>query len=301
LRDAVALGGVDILYVHSPERLARSYVHQAVLLDEFARAGVRVVCLNQARRQTPEDELLLQVQGVIAEYERAKIIARARRGRRHAARLGSVSALACAPYGYRYSAARPDGTAARYDVVLDEAGVVRQLFDWVGRERLPLAVVARRLSSQGVPSPSGQPRWQRSTIALMLHHPAYKGAGAYGRTRNGPWQRTTLLRPARGRSTPPHRPTSPRPVPPDEWISVPVPPIVEAALFEAVQEQLRENQQRRRLPRSRCEPPPARFAGLWQLWLRLGWHDHALPNASGCRTRLHLLSLPRHRWPSLRW
>jgi site-specific DNA recombinase len=246
LRDVVALGGVEVLYVHSPDRLARAYVHQALLLEEFARVGMRVVFLNQVRRQTPEDELLLQVQGVIAEYERAKIIERARRGRRHAARLGSVSALACAPYGYRYIAAGPGGTPARYEVALDEARVVRQLFEWVGRDRVPLAVVARRLSSQGVPTPSGLARWSRSTIALILHNPAYKGEAAYGRTRNGPWQRTTLLRPARGRSTHPRRPTSPQPVPPEEWISVPVPPIVEAALFAAVQEQLRENQQRRR-------------------------------------------------------
>jgi site-specific DNA recombinase len=99
LRDLVALGGVEVLYVHSPDRLARAYVHQVVVLEEFARAGLRVVFLNQLRQQTPEDELLLQVQGVIAEYERAKITERARRGRRHAASLGSVSALACAPYG----------------------------------------------------------------------------------------------------------------------------------------------------------------------------------------------------------
>jgi site-specific DNA recombinase len=247
LRDVAALGGVDVLYVHSPDRLARAYVHQVVLLEEFARAGVRVAFLNQARRQTPEDELLLQVQGVIAEYERAKIIERARRGRRHAARLGSVSALACAPYGYRYVAARPGGgPPARYEVVRNEARVIRQMFEWVGRDRLPLAAVARRLSALGAPTPSGLARWSRSTIALMLHNPAYKGEAAYGRTRNGPWQRTTLLRPTRGRSTHPRRPTSPQPVPPEEWINVPVPPIVEAALFEAVQEQLRENHQRRR-------------------------------------------------------
>ena len=102
LRDLAAFGGIDVLYIHSPDRLARKYVHQVLLLEEFARVGVRVIFLNHVRQQTPEDELLVQVQGVIAEYERAKIMERTRRGRRHAARLGSLSALAHAPYGYRY-------------------------------------------------------------------------------------------------------------------------------------------------------------------------------------------------------
>jgi len=101
LRDLAALGGVEVRSLHSPDRLARQYVHQVLLLEEFAGAGVRVVLLNQVQQQTPEDALLLQVQGVIAEYERAQIVERTRRGRRHAARRGSLSALAHAPYGYR--------------------------------------------------------------------------------------------------------------------------------------------------------------------------------------------------------
>jgi site-specific DNA recombinase len=94
LGDLAALGGVEMLYVHSPDRLARKYVHQVLLLEEFARTGVRVVFLNQAPQQTPEDELLLHVQGVIAEYERAKIMERVRRGRRHAADGGTPRAWA---------------------------------------------------------------------------------------------------------------------------------------------------------------------------------------------------------------
>jgi site-specific DNA recombinase len=246
LRDTVALGGVEVLFVHSPDRLARAYVHQVILLEEFAHAGVRVVFLNQVRQQTPEDELLLQVQGVIAEYERAKITERARRGRRHAASLGSVSALACAPYGYRYHGPGPAGEPARYDVVLEEARVVRQVFEWVGRERVSIGEVTRRLSANRVVSPSGRPWWNRSTLVLMLHNPAYQGQAAYGRTRSTPWHRTTLLRPQRGRSTHPHRPSTPQPVPAEDWIVVAVPSLVEPALFEAVQEQLQENRQRRR-------------------------------------------------------
>lgn len=91
LRDLVASGGVDRLYVHSPDRLARTYADQVLLIDEFQRSGVEVVCLNRELGRTPEDDLLLQVQGLVAEYERAKILERSRRGKRHAARTGSVN------------------------------------------------------------------------------------------------------------------------------------------------------------------------------------------------------------------
>ena len=88
LRDVVAAGTVDRLYVHSPDRLARKYAYQVLLVDEFQRAGVEVVFLNRALGRSPEDDLLLQVQGMMAEYERAKIIERHRRGKLHAARMG---------------------------------------------------------------------------------------------------------------------------------------------------------------------------------------------------------------------
>jgi site-specific DNA recombinase len=244
LRDVAALGGVEVLYVHSPDRLARAYVHQVLLLEELARAGVRVEFLTQDNQHTPEDELLLQVQGVIAEYERAKITERARRGRRHAARRGLVSAVPGAPYGYGYQRPGPTGEPARYDILPEEARVVQQIFAWVGHERLSLAAVARRLSALHMASPSGQAHWPRGSLLLLLQNPAYKGEAAYGRTRNGPWQRTRLLRPARGRRLYPRRPTTRQAVPAAEWITIPVPSLVEPALFEAVQAQLSENRHR---------------------------------------------------------
>jgi site-specific DNA recombinase len=245
LRDLVATGGVETLYVHNPDRLARKYVHQVVLLEEFARCGVQVFFLTQAAQQSPEDELLVQVQGVIAEYERAKIVERVRRGRRHAARLGSLSVLAHAPYGYRYISSTLAGAPPHYEIVLEEARVVRSIFEWVGRDRLSIGAVARQLTAKGIPTRLGNARWDRGTIATMLKNPTYKGAAAYGRTRTGPWQRQGL-RPQRGKSAHPRSVATEYPVPPEEWITVPTPALVDATLFAAVQEQLRENQQRAR-------------------------------------------------------
>jgi site-specific DNA recombinase len=245
LRDLAAVGGVELLYVHSPDRLARKYAHQALLLDEFSRLGVRVLFLNRQSQQTPEDELLVQVQGVIAEYERAKIIERTRRGRRHAAQQGSVSALVHAPYGYRYVGKAQGAAPAYYEVILDEARVVRQIFDWVGRERLSIGAVARRLQAQGTLTRTGKRRWNRGTIRQILQNPTYKGEAAYGRTQSVPWRRLAL-RAAKHHPEHPHHSSSVEPRAAEEWITIATPALVELALFAAVQEQLAENRRRKR-------------------------------------------------------
>ena len=128
LRDVAAAGGIDRLYVLCPDRLARNYAHQVLLLEEFLRAGLEVSFLNREVGQTPEDQHLLQVQGMISEYERAKIMERSRRGKRHAAQAGTVSVLSGAPYGYRYIGKHDGAGEARFDVLLEEARVVRQVF-----------------------------------------------------------------------------------------------------------------------------------------------------------------------------
>src|SRR6476660_7644909 len=195
LRDAVAACHYDRIYVHSPDRLARRYAYPVLLIDEFRRAGVEVVFLNRSIGLSPEDDLLLQVQGMLAEYERAKILERSRRGKRHAAHQGEVSVLSGAPYGYRYIGKHIGGGVARYEVQADEAHIVRQIFQWIGHERVSIGEVCRRLQAQGCPTRS-----------------AY---GVYD-------------------------------VAPEAWISVPVPPLIDAALAEAAVEQLAENRQRSR-------------------------------------------------------
>src|SRR6476659_10402247 len=131
LRDQAAAGGIDRLYVHSPDRLARRYAYQALLVDELQHCGVELVFLNRPLGKGPEDDLLLQMQGIVAEYERAKILERSRRGKLHAARRGRVSVMAHAPYGYRYVSKGIAGSDARYEVCLAEAKVVQNMFRWV--------------------------------------------------------------------------------------------------------------------------------------------------------------------------
>jgi site-specific DNA recombinase len=243
LRDAASAGMLDRVYVHAPDRLARNYAYQVLLVDEFRRCGVELVFLtNQALGSTPEENLLLQVQGMVAEYERAKILERSRRGKLHAARGGSVNVLSGAPYGYRY-VNRQEGTGqARYEIDFERAPIVRQIFEWVGVERASIAEVSRRLGAQGVASYRGKKHWDRATVWGILKNPAYKGSAAFGKTRQG--EARKALRPQRGaRGLPAH---SAQNVSPERWISIAVPALISEGLFEGVQKQLEENRRRNR-------------------------------------------------------
>jgi site-specific DNA recombinase len=252
LRDLAAAGAVDRLYVMAPDRLARRHGHQMVLLEELQARGVAVVFANRPLGTTPEDQLLVQVQGVIAEYEHAKILERTRRGRRHAARCGRVSALSKAPYGYRYIDKHTGGGEARFEVIEEEATVVRQIFTWVGRDGCSLREVARRLQQQGLRTRTGRCRWDSGTIGAMVRNSTYKGQAFFGKRRSGaPRPR---LRPRRGQPEVAKSTCSLYQQPASEHIGIAVPALVDAELFAAAQERLAENRRRLRAPR-----PGARY------------------------------------------
>src|SRR5262245_29998051 len=244
LRDLCASGGIDRLYVHSPDRLARKDAYQVLLIDEFQRLGIEVVFLNRELNRSPEDELLLQVQGMVAEYERAKILERSRRGKRHAAHVGNVTVMSGAPYGYRYVNKHEGGGTARYEIREEEARVVRQIFLWIGQERLSIGEVCRRLQRAQEQTRTGRTQWDRSVVWGILKNPAYKGTAAFGKTRTGPLR--PRLRAQRNGSLQPRRAVSDYAVAREEWVFIPVPALIEEALYEAVQDQLAENRRRAR-------------------------------------------------------
>jgi len=243
LRDMVHAGAIDVLYVHSPDRLARRYAYQVLLVDEFNRSGIKTIFLNHELGQSPEDELLLQVQGVIAEYERAKILERARRGKRHAARRGSLSVMGTAPFGYRYIS-RCGAGEAQYQVVLEEARVVRQVFEWVGYEGVTLREVCRRLKERDIETRTGMSDWNPGTVSSMLRNSTYKGLAAYGKRRRIPLQ--SQLRPRRLKPGQRRMPVSNFHTHGEEHELIPVTALVSEELFEAVAQRLAENQRRNR-------------------------------------------------------
>jgi site-specific DNA recombinase len=245
LRDQAAAGAIDRLYVLDPDRFSRKYAYQVLLLEELDCCGVEIVFLRNPPGRGPEENLLLQVQGMIAEYERAKIMERCRRGKQHAARRGSVNVLSGAPYGYRYVGKHEGGGEARYQVVAEEARVVRKIFEWVGQERCSIGEVCRRLKAEGVPTRTGKSAWDRSVAWAVLKNPAYRGTAAFGKTGQGE-SKPQRLRPQRGRPEHPRRPVSRVDTSAKDRILIEVPALVNEGLFEAVQAQLEENRQRRR-------------------------------------------------------
>lgn len=184
LRDIAYVSGFQKLYVHSPDRLARRYAYQVLLVDELTKHGVEIEFLNRSIGVSPEEDLLLQMQGMFAEYERAKIMERSRRGKRHGAARGRVNVLSGAPCGYRYISKRDGGGEASYEIIEEQAPIVKQIFEWVGRDRISIGEVSRRLKQQGALSARGKSWWDRTSVWAMLKNPAYMGSAAFGKTEN---------------------------------------------------------------------------------------------------------------------
>ena len=246
----------------------------------------QVVFLNRPIGDTPEDSLLLQLQGMFAEYERAKVLERSRRGKRHRAQAGAVSVLSRAPFGYRYITREAGGGDARYEIDEDAARIVRQIFTWVGHERLTLAAVCRRLHAAGIPSPAGQG-------ALEPGHDPYDAAQP-GLCRSGHLWSPPVPAVAGRRCIRRAATTACRSGPTDKFrrrlsgtSACAVPAIVDEALFASAAEQLRGEPK----PQSRAAGgraiPAARSARLPEV--RLWVHR---PPPSGA---VALLSMLRHR------
>jgi site-specific DNA recombinase len=232
LRDAVRDGAVAAIAVLSPDRLARKYAYQVLLLEEFRRAGCAVVFLHHAISEDPNDQLLLQIQGAIAEYERAVLAERFRRGKLQKARAGQVLA-GRAPYGYRY-VHRQEGMLGHLVIEETEADLVRQLFGWLTEERMTIRQILKRLNAGPWFPRSGRHSWSASTIHHILSDTACAGTAYANRYVNVPAQRP---RSQRGRREPTCRQLRPR----EEWIAIPVPAIIDQATWERAQEQLARN------------------------------------------------------------
>src|SRR5256885_9653354 len=240
LRDLAAQGGLDVVLVYSPDRLARKFAYQALLLEEFARAGVRVEFIrNGARGDSPEDQLLVQFQGMFAEYEKAQLAERYRRGKTHRARTGSVNVLSGAPFGYRY-VRKTDLAGASYEIIEGEAALVAEMFRRYADDGASIADLARWLTGQGAPTRTGKHRWDRSVVWAMLRNPAYAGTAVFGKTMatSGTPGLNRVAR-LQGRSVPRALKTVDRPR--EERLEMPVPALVAQVTFARVRPRLEDN------------------------------------------------------------
>src|SRR3954462_3681515 len=249
IRDLAAEGAIEAVLVYSPDRLCREYVHQMLLIEEFCRAGVEVLFVQAPRAQTPEDRLLLQFQGMFAEYERTQILERSRRGKLHRARQGQINVLSGAPYGFLY-VRRNDAEPARYEVLDAEAAVVRAVYAWYTVDGLSIGAITARLNQRGVPTRKQGSRWERSTVWAMLRNPAYQGRACFGKTQLAPRQRITG--PLRQRGGFASSNSASHEQPKAHWIEIPVPALVTEETFALAEDLLERN--KRTSPRRTVEP-----------------------------------------------
>src|SRR5258705_5943232 len=191
LRDVAEAGLIETVWCLSPDRLARVYAYQVIVLDELARHGVAVHFTDApALGNDPQATLLTQVQGVIAEYERAKIAERYRRGKLFRSRAGEVLAWRT-PYGYQ-RVPRDGNSPARLEAFEPEAAVVRRIFDDYVAGGHSIREISQRLYADGIPTPRGrQGTWGVSTLCRLLRNEAYVGRVYFNRTDTVPDPRST--------------------------------------------------------------------------------------------------------------
>jgi site-specific DNA recombinase len=236
LRDHAAFAAFELVLITAPDRLARSYVHQVVLIDELAKHGCSVMFLDRPMSADPHDQLLLHIRGAVAEYERTLIGDRMRRGRQAKLRSGQLLPWTVPPYGYVLDGERPrDPRTVRVDAV--QAAIVVQIFAWFTDPMQPATLnwVATQLTAQGVPAPKGGAHWSRSSIRSILRDSAYIGTTYSGRTRTVPSLRrkSPLLPMGPGYSQ--------QEAPSEGWIAIAVPAIVDQTIFDAAQVRLEQN------------------------------------------------------------
>ena len=243
VRDLAAAGQIQVVLAYAPDRLSRKYAYQILLIEELARNGVETLFIKAPQGSSAEDQLLVQFQGMIAEYERAQILERSRRGKRHRAQSGEVSVMSGAPYGYRY-VRKSDEAPAAYVALEAEARVVERIYEMYTVEGLSIGEITRRINAEGIPTRKASARWERSTVWAVLRNSAYRGVACFGKTRAS--ARTRVIRPLRRRGVVTPSTTAGHERPREEWIEIPVPPLVSEESFARAEELLQENKIRSR-------------------------------------------------------
>jgi site-specific DNA recombinase len=233
LRESAEDGTFEVLGVLSPDRLARKYAYQVLLLEEVGRSGCEVVFVDHPISDDPNDQLLLQIRGAIAEYERVLLGERFRRGKLQKAREGHFIG-GRAPYGYRYIPKR-DGVAGHLVVDETESELVRMLYGWLIEERMSVRQILKRLNEGPWLPRSGSSRWSASVVHHILSDPLYSGTAYANRYRYVPPEKPRGCGPRSGENT------SRKLRPKEEWIPIPVAPLIDQEPHRLAKAQLERN------------------------------------------------------------
>jgi len=273
LRDDASRGLFETVYILSPDRLARKYLYQALVLEELKKQGIEVKFLNKAITESPEDQLLLGIEGLIAEYERAKILERTRRGRLHRTRNGEMMG-GSAPYGYDYIRKTKD-RPAYYKVNEKEAEVVRLIFSLYLKLK-STAKVVKVLANRKIRTRNNSKYWSKGVIHRILRNECYIGTAYYNKLEKGGGKRRIREK--------------------NEWIPIKIPKILNDEIFKLVQTVLNSHAggKRRRIyilsGLIRCEHCGSKYIGLSSnhgrhFYYRCGNFVKRFPLPKNCNSR----------------
>jgi len=223
------------LLVYDPDRIARRYSYQELIMDELREAGVEIKFITIATPKNSEEKILHGVRGLFAEYERAKITERFRLGKLRKAKDGNV-VTSEAPFGYTYIL-KVDKTQGYFKINEEEARIVRMIFLWVADERMTLRAIVRRLQEMNIkPRRSKRGVWNTSTLSTMLGRRTYIGEGHYLRSYG-----VLPEKPLKNTKYKKVKKTSRKLRPKEEWILIPTPVIIEKEIFDKAQQILKDN------------------------------------------------------------
>jgi len=254
LRDIVRLEAVECVLMYSTDRLARNYSHQLILLEEFKKHGVKVHFLkNPPVGDTAEAIMFNHFQGIFAEYERALILDRSRRGKIYKAKQGNPVCLPGVAYGYKRIKA---GQEVSVEICEEEARIVKEIFKFYVYEKKTLAEIARILTNAGVKTANNRPAWIESSIRHMLKNTSYIGTAYFGKTEGSDGVDDRIRHYKSGKSIKPKH--ARKKVLEEKWIPISMPAIISENDFEEAQKQLQINRERA----SRNTKEPSLLQGL---------------------------------------
>jgi site-specific DNA recombinase len=240
LRDEASKGKFDIVIINDVDRLARDVAHLGIVKRNFEHCGVQIVFKKLPAEKSPTYNLMVNILGSFAEFERELIIDRTRRGRRHKVEVRKQYLGSNPPYGYRYIPKdRASNKEGFLEVIPEEASVVKQMFEWVDQEGLSARLVIARLSSLKICPRKGGKEWGKSSVLRILRSETYAGVWHYNKhescTPLNPTSKIKYRKTLKG---------SIRRRPKTEWLPVSLPEnlqIVDRGRWQRVQEQLTRN------------------------------------------------------------
>jgi len=225
----------EAVLIYDPDRLARRYSYQELVMDELREAGIEIMFVTVPAPKNSEEKILHGVRGLFAEYERAKIAERFRLGKLRKAKDGHI--LTTKPlYGYNYIP-KQDKTHGYYEINPEETRIVRMIFSWVANDKMTLRAIVKKLQQLGIkPRESKRGVWSTSTLSTMLRHKGYIGEAHWGSS-----YAVVPEKPLKKEGYKKVKKTSRKIKPREEWITIPIPAIIEPELFEKAGRQLKAN------------------------------------------------------------